>query len=96
MSSIYRTTGTYLGFISNGSLFSRDGEYLGWIEGKYAWDSAGRFRGQIWQDKYIILNRFGVQPLPKQPRAIPKPPALPNPPPNIPPVPVPTGWVDGF
>jgi hypothetical protein len=96
MLSIYRTNGTYLGFISNGSLFSRDGEYLGWIEGQFAWDKSGRFRGQLWNGKYVIFNRFAIQPLPKAPRIAPNPPALPDPPPNIPPVNPPTGWVDGF
>lgn len=93
---IYKAAGTYLGFISNGSLFSRDGEYLGWIEGKFAWDATGRFRGQLWNGNYIIFNRFAVQPLPKHPRDVPNRPALPNPPPNIPPISLPTGWVDGF
>lgn len=97
MSSIYKTTGTYFGFISNGSIFSRDGEYLGWIEGRFAWDKDGRFRGQIWKEKYIIVNRFAVPPVPKGPRAAPvPPPALPDPPPNIQAVPLPTGWTDAF
>jgi hypothetical protein len=96
MSFIYKSTGTYMGFISNGSIFSRDGAYLGWIEGAYAWDAAGRFRGQIWNEKYIIINRFVVQPVPKQPRAAVASPALPNPPPNIPPTALPTGWLDSF
>jgi len=93
---IYKMSGTYLGFISNGFLFSRDGDYLGWIEGQYVWDAAGRFRGELWEGKYIIFHPFLVQPLPKQPRAKPVVPALPNPLPNIPPVAPPTGWVAGF
>lgn len=96
MKPIYKMSGTYLGFISNGFLFSRDGDYLGWIDGQYVWDAAGRFRGQLWEGKYIIFNPFLVQPIPKQPRAKPVVPALPNPPPNIPPVAPPTGWVAGF
>ena len=93
---IYKMSGTYLGFISNGFLFSRDGDYLGWIDGQYVWDAAGRFRGELWEEKYIIFHPFLVQPLPKQPRAKPVVPALPNPLPNIPPVAPPTGWVAGF
>jgi hypothetical protein len=96
MKPIYKMSGAYLGFTSNGFLFSRDGDYLGWIDGQYVWDAAGRFRGQLWEGKYIIFNPFRVQPLPKQPRAKPVVPALPNPPPNIPPVAPPTGWVAGF
>jgi hypothetical protein len=96
MPAIYKMSGTYLGFITNGAIFSRDGEYLGWIEGQHAWDAAGRYRGQIWQDKYIIFNRFAVQPLPKVPRPVPNRPPLPNPPPNIPAIAPPTGWIDGF
>lgn len=96
MSSIYKTSGTYLGFISNGYLFSRDGDYLGWIEGKYVWDESGVFRGQLWKDKYIIINQFSVRPVPKQPRTKPTSPALPNPPANIAPITLPTGWTDSF
>lgn len=96
MSSIYRTTGTYLGFISNGYLFSRDGEYLGWLEGQFAWDASGVFRGQLWNEKYIIINRFIVRPVPKPPRPKPAIPALPPPPPNISAIPLPPGWMDSF
>lgn len=93
---VFRSTGTYLGFISNGFLFSRDGEYLGWIDGPFAWDAAGKFRGQIWNNKYILTNRFRVQPIPRPPRSAPVTPALPDPPANITPIVPPTGWVDSF
>lgn len=97
MQYIYRTNGIYLGFIANGMIFSRDGDYLGWLESKFAWDPSGRFKGQLWDTRYIIINRFGVQPLPKTPRPAPnEPPALPDPPPNIAPVSLPTGWADSF
>lgn len=97
MQYIYKISGIYLGFIVNGTLYSRDGDYLGWIEGRFAWDTTGRFRGQIWNEKYIITNRFGVQPLPKTPRPEPEEaPTLPDPPPNIGPVTLPTGWADSF
>jgi hypothetical protein len=96
MSSIYKSTGIYLGFISNGSLFSRDGVYLGWIEGQFVWDTAGKFRGQLWNEKYIVINRFAVPPVPKPPRPVPPTPGLPNPPPNIVPITLPIGWVDSF
>ena len=41
MKPIYKMSGMYLGFISNGFLFSRDGDYLGWIDGQYVWDRVG-------------------------------------------------------
>lgn len=97
MKLIFRTNGTYLGFIADGSLFSRDGEYLGWVDGRHVWDSQGRYRGQLWNnDKYIIFNRFNVAPVPRTPKAAPSTPALPNPPANIAAVTLPTGWQDGF
>jgi len=77
-------------------LFSRDGEYLGWLEGKHVWDAAGRFRGQLWNDKYIISNRFGVNPVPRLPKPAPARPPLPNPQANIAPAVLPTGWIDSF
>jgi hypothetical protein len=96
MDYIYKASGSYLGFISNGFLYSRDGVYLGWLEGQHVWDSEGRYRGQYWNEKYVISNRFGVLPVPRPPRAVPGAPALPNPPPNIAPITLPTGWVDAF
>lgn len=94
---VFKSTGVYVGFIVNGSLYSRDGEYLGWIEGKHVWDAAGRYRGQLWHDdRYIIFNRFGVTPVPRAPKPSPAPQALPNPPANIPAIALPTGWQDSF
>jgi hypothetical protein len=96
MQFIFRSAGTYLGFISGGYLFSRDGEYLGWAEGQIVWDATGRFRGQIWNERYVIINRFVVQPIPRPARPAPPAPPLPSPPPNIPAIPLPTGWADSF
>lgn len=96
MQPIFKSAGTYLGFIANGHLFSRDGEYLGAVEGQYVWDIEGRFRGQVWENKYIIINRFVVQPVPRTPRTRPATPALPAPPANIAPIQLPTGWADSF
>lgn len=97
MRPIFKSTGIYVGFILNGALFSRDGDYLGWLEGNYVWDAkSGRFRGQVWNDKYITVDQFAVQPLPKQTKAKPATPPLPHPPPNISPVALPTGWIDSF
>ena len=96
MQYIFRSTGIYIGFVANGTLFTRDGEYLGWVEGPYAWDASGRFRGQFWGDGYLIVNRFAVPPVPKLPRVPPSRPMLPNPPPNRLPVALPTGWQDAF
>jgi hypothetical protein len=96
MQPIFKSTGTYLGFIANGFLFSRDGEYMGWVEGTHVWDALGRFRGQVWNAKYIITNRFAVSPVPRPPRPAPTTPALPNPQANLAAIPLPTGWVDSF
>jgi len=96
MQTVFKSNGTYLGFIVSGLLFSRDGEYLGSVETNYVWDKEGRFRGQVWKEKYIIINRFVVPPVPRAPRPIPARPALPPPPPNIHPIVLPTGWQDSF
>ena len=96
MNSIFRSTGIYIGFILNGMLFSRDGEYLGWIEDNFVWDSRGKFRGQIWNENYIIFNKFAVSPIPRIPRPYPPTPVLPPPPANLPAIILPTGWIDAF
>ena len=101
MDFVFRPTGLYLGFIVNGVLFSRDGVYLGWAESSFVWDAAGRFRGQllnthVQNNKYLVYNKFGVQPVPKPPRDAPIPPALPPPPQNIASISLPTGWGDAF
>jgi hypothetical protein len=69
---------------------------LGWVEDNFVWDSRGRFRGRIWNDKYVISNKFAVAPIPRVPRPIPPVPTLPTPPANITPVLLPTGWDDAF
>lgn len=97
MKLIFRTNGIYIGFIKNNYIFSRDGEYLGWVEeNNFCWDLKGRFKGQIYMDKYIILNQFTVIPLPRMPKMPPITPALPNPPANIVPISLPVGFVDSF
>lgn len=96
MNFIFKSNGVYIGFISTGSLFSRDGEYWGWVENNYVWDSRGNFRGQIWNSKYIIFNQFAVSPVPRLPKLPPSTPVLPQPPINLSPVTLPTGWSDSF
>ncbi|MEK7613802.1 MAG: 4-fold beta flower protein [Patescibacteria group bacterium] len=97
MNPIFRSNGIYIGFISSdGILFSRDGEYLGWVEDDFVWDSKGKFRGQLWNNRYIILNKFAVSPIPRTPRLAPLNPIIPPPPVNIPAVALPTGWSDAF
>jgi hypothetical protein len=97
MRYVFKSTGTYLGFVTdNNVLYSRDGGYLGWLDGPHAWDASGKYRGQLWSEKYIITNRFGVQPLSRPPRPAPPFPALPVPVANIPPIGLPTGWGDAF
>ena len=96
---IFKTNGTYLGFIQNGFIFSRDGKYLGWIESQFAWDGAGKFRGTLMTvmgHEYILLNKLGIVPLPKTPRISNDNPMLPPPPPNIPAIALLLGWADAF
>jgi hypothetical protein len=93
---IFKSNGIYLGFIENGNLFSRDGAFLGWMDNVHAWDSSGRYRGQRWNQRYIITNTFALAPLPRPPRQAPSVPPLPDPPANIHPITLPTGWKDAF
>ncbi len=96
---IFKSSGIYLGFISNGFIFSRDGIYLGWLDGEFAWDTDGKFRGIIMKqngNRYIVMNKFAVPPVPRSPRPEPAKPVLPNPPANIPPIPLSVGYKDAF
>jgi hypothetical protein len=97
---VYKTNGFYLGFISGGNLFSRDGVYLGWVEENFVWDAQGQFRGELsvlGDNYYILKNMFAVPPIPKIPKPSSSVPILPNPPANIAPVIIPqVGVQDGF
>ncbi len=96
---IFKSNGYYLGFIFNDFLFSRDGVYLGWIEGNFVWDTAGKFRGSVTDitgQKYVLINRFTIPPVPRSPKPAPQSPVLPNPPANIQPVSLPLGFIDSF
>lgn len=99
---LYKSNGTYLGFIQNDTIFNRDGIPLGWLEGLFVWDITGRFKGNLIkqsnsnQTYYIWLNKFAILPLPKSPRPIQSLPTLPPPPQNIQPVNLPVGWIDAF
>ena len=96
---VFRSNGNYLGFISNGNLFSRDGEYLGWTEGDLVWDSNGHFRGKITiisSRNYILKNAYLIPPIPKVPRVPPSFQVPPAPPLNAAPIILPIGLKDSF
>lgn len=94
---IFKSTGHYIGFINNNSLFSRDGEYLGWVEGNFVWDCNGIFRGILSKDgRYILKNVYTISPISKPARPNPVHPVLPVPVANIAPITLPIGFVDAF
>lgn len=97
---VHRTTGTYLGFINDDRLFSRDGVYLAWLEGNIVWDGAtGEFKGKLYEidgHHYILRNKFTVNPIPKVPKIPPLIPAVPPPVANIPSISIKIGYEDSF
>lgn len=96
---IYKTNGFYLGFIRNGSLYSRDGIYIGWTDGNFAWDTVGRFRGTITtfkNYKYILMNRLTMPSAPRIPKTPSPPEVPPAPQDNIAPINLPPEFRDGF
>jgi len=96
---ILRSNGNYIGFIDNNNIFSRDCLYLGWVEGNYVWDKNGNFRGiltEINGNQYVILNQLQIPPIPRIPRLQPLPPTPPMPAPNILPISLPVGYIDGL
>ena len=96
---VHLTNGNYLGFISNGILFSRDGVYLGWLEGNTVWDKGGQYRGQLTDlngGNYILKHKFMVNPLPRVPRMRPTNPTPPTPASNRTPIQVPLPFEDAF
>lgn len=98
--TIFQSSGQYLGFIrEDGYILSRDGVYLGWLEGNFAWDKDGQFRGQlskINENYYILKNMYSVSPVPKTPRPVPSVSTVPNPFPNIASIQLKIGFKDGF
>ena len=98
--TIFQSNGQYLGFTrEDGYILSRDGIYLGWLEGDFAWDKDGQFRGKLYQingNYYILRNVYSVAPVPKTPRLSPSVSAIPNPLPNVAPVQLQIGLKDGF
>ena len=97
---IFKSSGNYLGFITNNFIFSRDGVYLGWVdENKYVWDTSGRYKGglsTIGEYEYIVRHQYTMSPVPRAPKITPPTPAIPPPVPNIPPINLQIGFEDGF
>ena len=96
---IFKSTGQYLGFISNNYIFSRDGVYLGWVDDKLVWGKDGQFKGVVFELNdytYVVRNKFTVSPIPKSPRAIPSTPSAPQPAANVAPISLPLGYEDAF
>ena len=96
---IYRSNGNYLGFISDGNFFSRDGVYWGWVEGDLVWHSTGKYAGELKEISghiYIIRNMYRLQPIPKSPKKFPDIPTIPDTPRNIRAVNLPIGYQDAF
>lgn len=93
---LFKTNGLYTGFIHDGNIFSRDGVYIGWLDGKYVWDSAGNFRGELHDDKFILKNQLIIPASSRPSKAPPLVPQLPNPAPNILPYVPPVGFTDAF
>lgn len=97
---IFRSSGQYIGFVSEQNLFSWSGEYLGWIDDqKFVWDKNGIFRGQLIQinnNYYIIKNKYLIPPISKNARASAPNPAIPAPLAPLPPISLPLGTEDAF
>jgi hypothetical protein len=93
---IYKSNGNYLGFIRDGLIFSRDGIYLGWIEAPYVWDASGRFRGILFENKYILNNKLTIPAISRPAKIVPNAATIPNSPPNVNPIQLPIGVEDSF
>jgi hypothetical protein len=75
---LFRWSGEYAGFISNGHIFDSQSNYLGWVEQNgSAWRQDGHFAGQIVDDHYILKKTMRVDPIPRIPRIPPIPPIPP-------------------
>jgi hypothetical protein len=75
---LYKWDGTYCGFVRNGYLFDANSEYKGWIEeGGDAWDSHGRFIGELVDENYILRRSTQAQPANRVARVQPVSPVTP-------------------
>jgi hypothetical protein len=99
-SYIYHSNGRCLAFLNDKGIFSLSGNYIGWVEDDdTVWDNSGNYRGNlevINGNKYILKNRFLLNPIPKVPRVPPVSPVLPSPPAPIAPINLEFGKADGF
>lgn len=77
---IFRWSGEYFGFISNGNFFDANSNYLGWVENdRTVWRQDGVLLGQLTEGNYILRNTSRTPPIPKIPHIPPIPPIPPIP-----------------
>ncbi len=81
MTHIFRWSGEYFGFISNGNLFSSSSEYLGWIKkAGSVWKNDGSYLGELVEDNYILRNTSRMKPMASMPKMTPMSLMAPMPP----------------
>lgn len=77
---IFRWSGQYFGFISNGHFFDASSKYLGWLESDgTVWGQDGALLGQLTDGNYILRDASRIPPIPRIPRIPPIPPIPPIP-----------------
>lgn len=98
--NIFKSSGQYIGFISQNNIFRWDGEHLGWIDNQnFIWDIGGNFRGQLIEKggyHYAIKNSFEINPVAKPPRPKTTAPNIPTPSNPAPKYPISVGIEDAF
>lgn len=78
MNRLFKWSGEYAGFISNGRLFDDGGNYIGWLEmDGSAWGPDGRYLGELVEGSYILRNTMRIEPIPRIPKIPPIPPIPP-------------------
>ena len=94
---IFRWSGPYIGFVSDGSFFDSGGAYLGWQDKQdRMWSKDGNYLGDIIDDHYVMRRDGCPSPVRQPPRIPPVYPELPVAPTNRSARPNMPGWSDAL
>jgi hypothetical protein len=94
---LFRWSGGFVGFFTDGCLFDANGRYFGWEDrAGRVWRSDGRYLGERVDQHYVLRRVAWATPVPQPRRVPPVIPELPLPPPHRTARPPRPGWEDAL
>ncbi|MBI3456288.1 MAG: hypothetical protein HY002_10925 [Candidatus Rokubacteria bacterium] len=79
---LFRSDGTYWGFLAGDRVYDRYGRDVGWLEGTDVYHRSGRFMGELVHRHYVLRNMLRSEPIHREPRPPVPYSTPPAPPPN--------------